>query len=263
MSDLLESLTHQVRSIGDSITPYFANVDPQVKADGTWLTEADNKSHQALMQALPSLVDVPVLSEEISPEEQHKIISESQEGYWCVDPLDGTSNFTQGISYWCVSVGLVIKGDIKLGVVYDPNRQDLFAAEDEKPTTLNGEQLKTHPTNELANSTALIDLKRIPKQVSTQLIADAPYRSQRCFGASALDFCWVAADRCQLYLHGEQQLWDYVAGKKILHNAGGQSRTFDDGRVFQNDLIPKPVIAASSAELMNQWQSYFNSIHSE
>ena len=262
MSDLLESLCHEIRTLGDSLTPYFANVDPEVKADGTWLTEADNKSHQALMTLLPQLVNLPVLSEELTPQAQQRIISESKEGYWCVDPLDGTSNFTQGISYWCVSVGLVVAGDIKLGVVYDPNRQELFAAEGDHPTTLNGETLVTNPINELANSTALIDLKRIPKQVSTQLISDAPYRSQRCFGASALDFCWIAADRCQLYLHGEQQLWDYVAGKKILHNTGGHSRTFANGRVFQNDLVPKSVIAASSLELMKQWQTYFTAIHS-
>ena len=261
MSELLESLANQVRCIGDSIMPYFANVDPQVKADGTWLTEADNRSHQALMELLPKLVDVPVLSEEISTEEQQKIIAESQDGYWCVDPLDGTSNFTQGINYWCVSVGLVLKGDIKLGLVYDPNRNELFSAEDDSPTKLNGELLHRNTTNNLANATALIDLKRIPKKVSSQLISDAPYRSQRCFGASALDLCWVAANRCQLYLHGEQQLWDYVAGKKILHNCGGQSRTFLNSRVFMNDLIPKSVIAASSVELMSQWQRYFHSIH--
>ena len=90
MSELLDSLSTEVRSIGDLILPYFANVAPDVKADGSWLTKADKLSHHRLLEALPKLYDLPVLSEETDKQQQQQIITDSQEGYWCVDPLDGT-----------------------------------------------------------------------------------------------------------------------------------------------------------------------------
>jgi myo-inositol-1(or 4)-monophosphatase len=262
MSELLDSVSTEVRSIGDLILPYFANVAPDLKADGSWLTKADKLSHHRLLEALPKLYDLPVLSEETDKLQQQQIITDSHEGYWCVDPLDGTSNFTQGINYWCISVGLVVSGEVKLAVVYDPHRSELFSTESAQPTKLNGKTLVTSPNNDLAEATVMMDLKRIPTDLVTRLIADHPYRSHRCFGASALDFCWLAANRCQLYLHGQQQLWDCVAGNKILQNAGGTSATFTGDNIFQNDLAPKSVIAASNPQLMQHWQNYFATIYS-
>ena len=262
MSDIISAVSRTVRDLGDSLMPHFAEVEPIVKDDGSWLTEADRHSHEVLLRKLREIVDLPVLSEELSDSEQQAIISESKAGYWCVDPLDGTSNYTLGIPYWCISVGLVIEGNIRLGVIYDPNREECFTAIDDEPTRLNGSIVQTTPAHDLYHATALIDLKRLPQNVVSRLISDYAFRSQRCFGASALDLCWIAMDRCQLYLHGEQKLWDYVAGKRILLNSGGHCESFSGDSVFQNDLEPRPIIAASSDKLMSQWRDYFQSIQS-
>ena len=262
MSDIINAISTTVREVGDSLMPHFAEVEPIVKEDGSWLTEADRHSHEVLLSELRKIVDLPVLSEELTDPEQQAIISESKAGYWCVDPLDGTSNYTLGIPYWCISVGLVVESSVRLGVIYDPNRKELFSAIDDQPACLNGTVIQASSVNDLYHATALIDLKRLPENVVARLISDYAFRSQRCFGASALDLCWIAMDRCQLYLHGEQKLWDYVAGKKILLNSGGQCESFTGDSVFQNALEPRPIIAASSEKLMVQWRDYFQTIQS-
>ncbi len=260
MSDLISAVNDIVRPLGEELLPLFAKVDPITKEDGSWLTAADHQAHHVLSESLPNLVNLPVLSEEISEQEQLAIIKESQAGYWCVDPLDGTSNFTLGIPHWCISIGLVIESEIKLGVVYDPNLKELFAAVDDQPSTLNGHRIKNAPTEQLSDAIAMIDFKRIPGSIAQHLIHSNPYRSQRSYGASALDLCWIASDRCQLYFHAEQKLWDYVAGKKILLNAGGQCESFNGKEVFQNDLEPRSILAASSENLMQQWRDYIRSL---
>jgi len=260
MTELIKSVENLAVQAGEMVLPFFATVDPEIKADGSWLTEADTKVHDQLTQMLPKIIDLPVLSEELNTQQQQYIIDNSEAGYWCIDPLDGTSNFTKGIPYWCVSIALIQNGIITLGVVYDPNRRECFAAQDERPSTINGVEIVTTETTALADAMALIDLKRISSKVAIELVTNGPYRSQRSFGASALDICWIAADRCQIYLHGKQRLWDYAAATKILMNASGEIETFEGQDLFQNDLGEKQIIAGSSSKIMNLWREYYDQI---
>jgi len=227
-----------------------------IKSDGSWLTQADTKAHQQLTEALGKLVDCPVLSEEMTTEEQQTILDESDD-YWCIDPLDGTSNFTQGIPYWCMSIALIQKGQMQLGVIYDACRDECFTASQDQKTCINGREIAPSQQHELKNAMGLVDFKRLDAAKAGALAVNPPYRSQRSFGSSALDLCWIAADRCQVYLHGKQKLWDHAAGLLILEQAGGMAETFSGEAVFHNDLIPKSVIAASNATMMQRWKDYF------
>ncbi len=109
---------------------------------------------------------------------------------------------------------------------------------------------------ELKHCLTLIDYKRLAQV----LASNPPYRSQRSFGASALDLCWIAAQRYQLYLHGSQNFWDHAAGLLMLKQAGAQAETFQGNEVFQNNLQPKSVLAASTGLLMKKWTAYFQGI---
>lgn len=245
------------------LLPNFAKVVSRVKQDGSWLTIADTQAHKYLLESLPKLVDYPVLSEELTAIEQQQILDQQPLNYWCVDPLDGTSNFIQGIPYWCISIGLIENGELALAVVHDPCRDECFSSSSYSISQLNGKPLNNgNSFNSMLNdSMGLIDFKRLDKQKIVALAKNPPYRSQRSFGASALDLCWIAANRCQVYLHGKQKLWDHAAGLLILKNANGHAETFEGKSVFDNSLLPKSVIAASQSNLMNQWKNYFNSIN--
>ncbi len=241
----------------DGDLPQKLQID--IKADGSWLTQADTQAHQILTQALVELFDCPVLSEEMTSDEQQAILDAGGD-YWCIDPLDGTSNFTQGIPYWCMSIALIKEGQMYLGVVYDPNRDECFAAIKGQRTLLNGKAIVESEKYALKNAMGLVDFKRLDDKKAAALAVNPPYRSQRSFGSSALDLCWIAADRCQVYLHGKQKLWDHAAGLLILEEAGGVAKTFDAKPVFNNDLTPKSVIAASNSSIMQAWEGYFKSI---
>jgi len=251
-----------IRVSNEILMPIFesntAKDSTSVKDDGSWVTLADTQAHNMLIDELPRLYDLPVLSEELTTKQQEDLLSQERPSYWCIDPLDGTSNYTQGLPYWCVSIALIIDGVVELGVVYDPNRDECFATMKNRITTINGKpilEISESETPSLSQAMALIDFKRLTAEIATELVTNQPYRSQRSFGASALDLCWIAANRCQIYLHGKQMLWDHAAGAIILENANGSLLTFDGEKVFQNNLHSKSVIAASNDKMMVQWQT--------
>ena len=133
------------------------------------MTDVDILAQNELSEQLVKLVDLPVLSEEMTELQQQKIIAADSSDYWCIDPIDGTSNFVCGVPYWCISIALIIEGQIKLGVVYDPNRDECFSSSDSSATTINGQPIPTHGTmrtTELKHCLGLIDFKRLPTVVA-------------------------------------------------------------------------------------------------
>ncbi len=262
--NLLTQIEHLAADVANNIIlPGFAAVQASYKDDGSLLTRTDIQAHRALSGQLPGLADFPVLSEEMSVTEQQAILDTGAANYWCIDPIDGTSNFVYGVPYWCVSIALILDGQMKFAVVYDPNRRESFSAEDGGPAMLNAEPLPVNlnmQATELEQCLGLIDFKRLQPALKQRLLAHPPYRSQRSFGASALDLCWIAAQRCHLYLHGRQNIWDHAAGLLILQQAGGQAETFQGEAVFQNNLLAKSVLAASTGPLMKKWRAYFQGI---
>ena len=103
---------------------------------------------------------------------------------------------------------------------------------------------------------ALIDLKRLDAELASRLAAAPPYRSQRSFGSVALDWCWLAAGRCHVYLHGRQKLWDYAAGCLILTEAGGSAITLEGEPVFRPTLEPRSAAAALDPDIFLQWKDW-------
>jgi myo-inositol-1(or 4)-monophosphatase len=161
------------------------------------------------------------------------------------------------VPYYAVSVALLQDHAVAMGVVYDPSRKECFAAARGQGAWLNGMQLTTRrQQSPLAQGMALIDLKRLPAALASRLAADPPYKSQRSFGAVALDWCWLAAGRCQVYLHGRQKLWDYAAGSLVLSEAGGDAVTLDGKPVFSVTLAPRSAAAALDPAIFSQWKSW-------
>src|SRR4029077_5446145 len=100
------------------------------------------------------------------------------------------------------------------------------------------------------------DVKRSGKRRAAELAATPPYSSQRNYGAGTLEWCYLAAGRLDLYLHGGQKLWDYAAGALILEEAGGgmSSLTHDD--FWADDLWRRSVIAARDPGLFQVWKNW-------
>lgn len=235
----------------------FEQVVAEEKQDGSLLTEADTemqKKTQAFLEQ--NWPEFAFLGEE-SPQEQQEAAMASEQGCWILDPVDGTSNFAAGIPFYSVSLALMIQGKLVAGVVYDPSRDETFAARVGQGATLNGKALIAKTTKQtLKQTSGIIDFKRLSPEMATKIAVEIPYSSQRSFGSVCLDWCWIAAGRGQIYLHGAQNIWDYAAGWLILEEAGGFSCTLDNQCVLLPKVVKRSAVAATSKELFNQWHDY-------
>jgi myo-inositol-1(or 4)-monophosphatase len=258
MSALLKAVVAAVKLVAaEEIMPRYMKVAHQVKSDGSLCTEADLAAQVALTKKLQAILNVPVLGEEMPGDLQNAIWQAGQGGLWCIDPIDGTSNFVRGLPYFAVSVALLREGKSVLGVVYDPVGEEAFAAELGKGAFLNGEKLVVRQTaDSLANSLANVDMKRLEIKLAQQLATHPPYSSQRNFGASALDWCYTAAGRYDIYLHGGQKLWDYAAGMLVLSEAGGFSCCIESDEFSQGDIWHRSVVASLNNMLFVEWKNW-------
>lgn len=258
MSAMLKAVVAAVKLVAaEEIMPRYLKVAHQRKSDGSLCTEADMAAQAALTRKLQAILNVPVLGEEMTAGEQHAIWQAGHAGLWCIDPLDGTSNFVRGLPYFAVSAALLREGKSVLGVVYDPVADEVFAAEQGRGAFLNGEMLAVREAAEsLGQALANVDLKRLDTKLVMQLAAHPPYSSQRNFGASTLDWCYTAAGRYDVYLHGGQKLWDYAAGTLILREAGGHACCIESDDFAQGDIWQRSVIASRDAKLFEEWKNW-------
>ncbi len=236
----------------------FGHSEFEYKDDGSVVTPADfamqDRLEKELKQHWPSY---NILGEEMSEDEQLAVIA-TGDGYWCIDPLDGTSNYAAGLPFFAVSIALIIKKRQQLGLIYDPVRDEMFTAIKGQGAFLNGRPLDPSQMKFTENKpiVAEIDLKRLPEKLVVKLVTERIFASQRNIGSSAIDWCWMAAGRFDIYLHGGQKLWDYAAGSLIFSEAGGRSVSLDDEAVFRGQLEVRSVLACYDDKLFNYWYEW-------
>ncbi len=237
----------------------FELVTAEIKTDGSLLTEADTQMQiqtQAFLEK--NWPEYAFLGEESTLAEQEKAMS-SPQGCWILDPVDGTSNFAIGIPIYSISLALMVQGEIVAGLVYDPSRDEMFAARQGMGAELNARPLLAQTSKTaLSQCSSIVDFKRLEPTLADRLATNAPYSSQRSFGSVALDWCWIAAGRGQVYLHGAQNIWDYAAGWLILEEAGGQSCTLGHENVVVARVEKRSAVAATTPALFKEWWTFLN-----
>jgi myo-inositol-1(or 4)-monophosphatase len=143
---------------------------------------------------------------------------------WVVDPIDGTANFARGVPHFCVSIACVLEGQIEVGVIYDPVRDELFAARRGGGAFLNGAPIKPSDATSLANATVEVGWniragasKYLDLVRRVALWGAAPFRT----GSGALGIVYVAAGRRDCYVEHHMNAWDCLAAVLIVQEAGG------------------------------------------
>lgn len=255
----LDSLREIIRETAAvEMVTAFSEYSRQIKWDGSVVTELDHRIQDRIREALAARwPDIPLLGEEMRPAEQRGLLAGGgDQGLWCLDPLDGTTNFASGLPFFSISLAWIQAGRARLGLVYDPERDECFMAEEGSGARLNDAPMQPPPPIELRRAIACVDFKRLPGHLADQLAHAFPYMSQRNIGSSCLDWCWVALGRFQVYIHGGQKFWDYAAGALILAEAGGQACTLEGEPVFRVGLEPRSVVAATRPELFQEWWAW-------
>ena len=164
---------------------------------------------------------------------EHSIIAEESgetvsgsDFCWVIDPIDGTTNFAHGFPFYCVSIGVLVKGNVAIGVVYDPSNDEMFVAEDGKGTFLNGKAIHVSNVNKVEDALVATGFAYhiSGKQTSIPYFINILKEAQavRRAGSAALDLCYVACGRFDAFWEFGLKPWDTAAGLIIVSEAGGK-----------------------------------------
>lgn len=257
----LDTLSALIRGIAREVLPVAGGHETiSAKRDGSFVTDIDLALQKRMKEALQHCwPHIPFIGEETPEKERARILQSDTRQVWCLDPLDGTTNFTSGLPFYGVSLALLEDRLPVQGVIYDPNRDECFTAEAGEGAWLNGDRMTGASRRSTAHCVACVDFKRLARTMSEHLVARPPFKSQRNLGACVLEWCWLAADRFQLYLHGGQHLWDYSAGSLILKEAGGSAVTLEGIELPSRSLYLNrkvSVVAASHPAMLEEWWSW-------
>ena len=144
---------------------------------------------------------------------------------WVVDPLDGTVNYFYGIPHFCVSIALRFLGEIIVGVIYDPMREEIWATQKGGTATLNGKPFRVSERADLAEAIISVGLSKtgVTIEAGLPLLQEMVHRARKCrlMGSAALDMAYVACGRFDAYIEQGISLWDIAAGWILVENAGG------------------------------------------
>lgn len=220
---MLDDIAQIVRSAGDLVLSAkdAAEAAEAKTSHRDLVTKYDRLVEEYLQKELLALLpDAAFLGEEGDETPRW----EQSERLFIVDPIDGTTNFVQGFPNVCISVGLMCRGEMQLGVVYNPYTDELFCAERGKGTTLNGKRLIIED-RDLEHSLLIFGSAAYYRDlvpVTLEIFDEAFPRVQdiRRFGAAALDFCYLAAGRAGVFFEARLCPWDYAAGSLIAQEAG-------------------------------------------
>ena len=162
----------------------------------------------------------------------------SQNGYqWIIDPIDGTSNFAHGVPHFCSSLALAYEGQVLLGYIYDPVREQLFHARRGAGAYLDGQPLRVSAIPEISRAivaTGFPYAKHTWLARYIQVLTDVQFAAHgvRRFGSAALDLAYVAAGRFAGFYEVDLKPWDVAAGTLLVTEAGGQVTDFRGGNNF-------------------------------
>ncbi len=215
------------------------------------VSEASLEVQQAIVSTLlAEFPDAGILAEE-GPEDAPLPVDAEQ--LWIVDPICGSLNFVQGIPHFGISIALRSEGNIRVGVVYDPCRDELFEATTETPATLNGQRIVVQHISEGSEawSSAIVGTdwphSGERREQARRIVGLMLDQVGECslMGSPALGISNVAAGRLHAYWHLDLKIWDIAAASLILQRAGGvltdaQGNTWlysDGGYIASNSVI--------------------------
>lgn len=178
---------------------------------------------------------------------------------WIVDPLDGTTNYVHDCPFYCVSIGLQAAGQMVVGVVFDPSRNELFSAAIGQGAWLNNRRLQVSKTSDLALALLATgfppDLSGHERTLDWWRFFSLRAQSLRRTGSTALNLAYVAAGRFDAYWAFDNFVWDVAGGVVLVREAGGQASNTDGSEYdpFTPDaLITNGLLHARLVEALRQ-----------
>lgn len=239
-----EVLLEAARGAGDIIITRFNGSFRVEHKEGinNLVTEVDKQAEAKVIETIRKYYpEHTIISEEAGT------LDRQSEYQWIIDPIDGTTNFVQGIPICCVSIALQHNGVLELGAVYNPMMNEFFFAERGKGAFLNDQPIRV---SDKADFSAACTVTGFPYKWPKA--AEHPIRvferfimkglPVRRLGSAAIDLCWVACGRFDGFWEYNLNAWDVAAGILIVEEAGGRVTDFE-GR--HSDVFDKEILATN------------------
>ena len=230
-SEYIKVCEEAVRAGGATVLDWIGRFEVREKGPADLVTQADLASQEAVRRiVLGAFPDHCLVGEEDAhasgpaPRAQYR---------WIVDPLDGTTNYVHQVPHFAVSLALEHNGEVLVGAVYDPNREECFTAVAGQGARLDGRPLRTSAITDLSQALAVVGFVPNIQPGAPDLLVfqKAVFRCQsvRRTGCSSLNLCYLAAGRFDAYWSFGTHMWDVAAGVLLIREAGGIVTAPDGG----------------------------------
>ena len=178
-----------------------------LKGPNNFVTNADRKVEDIIIKELEkSKKNFSILTEESG-----FIENSDKDNFWIIDPIDGTTNFLNGVPHFCISIALLINNEITAGVIYDPIKDEIFYAEKNGGAYLNNKSIRVSKKSLISDCLYRVNFRNnIPENFII-----------RNTGSAALDLAYVSAGRFDGSIQRNVNLWDIAAGTVLIREAGG------------------------------------------
>ena len=228
------------------------NLQVSTKGPGDFVSSADKRTEKIIIEELlKAQPDYGIYSEEAGA-----INEKNKTNKWIIDPIDGTSNFLNGIPQFAISIGYEENNQIKSGLIYDPIKNELFFAENGSGAFLNNSRIRVSKKKNLKHSLLGTGGPRSSSKLKKEIFEEFIEVSKnietpiRKFGSASLDLASVACGRFDGFWQRELSYWDIAAGTIIVKEAGGfvdfLDKEVDDSKkrnlVATNSLIHKELL---------------------
>ncbi len=234
LSGYLQTATELAHMGGETAAGYFRHIDARRKADGSLVTVADETVDRLICDALQQRYP----NHAVLSEEQRTIYDPNDEFTWVIDPIDGTTNFARGMTFWGVAIGLLHQGNPVVGVIHMPLLQETYSAVAGQGATLNNRPIhsarETIPTDQ--------HLMTQCTRTARERTIETPLKS-RMLGSAAYHLMQVAQGAALADVEATPKIWDIAAGAIILAEAGALL-TRQDG----SDVFPLPAVFQDYAQ---------------
>ncbi|MCA1850022.1 MAG: inositol monophosphatase, partial [Acidobacteria bacterium] len=208
------------------------------------VTEADLAAERLIVERIRSYYPRHAILAEESGASPHDL--SASEYRWIIDPLDGTTNYAHGYPCFCVSIALARRDELLIGVIYDPMRDELFAAERGAGATMNERSIRVSEIDDLNRAMLCTGFPYDVRERGdfarnfARFIMSA--QAVRRDGSAALDLAYVACGRFDGFWEEGLQPWDVAAGVLLVEEAGGRVSRYDGTRF---DIFTPPIIASN------------------
>ena len=200
------------------------NLQVSKKGPKDFVTKTDRRVEKILIEELTKTKK----NYSFITEETGKIINKNNNIFWIIDPIDGTTNFLHGIPHFAISIALQVEGEIKVGLIFDPIKNEIFYAEKDCGAFLNNNRMRVSKKSVLDECLFASNTEGL-KSIYPKL-------NLRNTGCAALDLAYVGCGRLDGYFHNKINIWDIAAGKIIIEEAGGKVNNINEFKIDKIDI---------------------------